>query len=67
MQAKLATGEKIIFGILYFENWLYHHGEILEQRNERVVVKYSAEVETHRGLEKITHSTEIPISFIVKS
>ena len=67
MQTKLTAGQKIIFGIPYFESSLYHHAEIIELKNENVVVIYSNRVETINGFVTITHKTEIPIEYIIQN
>ena len=65
MQSKISIGDKIIFGIPYFDSFLYYRGEIMNQNNKWLSVKYSTKIETHKGYESITHTTDIPFSFVV--
>ena len=61
----IKIGDKILFKIPYFNSFLYHRGEVVNQNDKWLAVKYSAEVEMLKGYEKITHITDIPFSFVV--
>jgi hypothetical protein len=67
MKRKIAKHDKIIFGVPYFDSYLRYHGEVIDVKGERVWVRYVTEVDTHRGFEKITHTTVIPFSFILEN
>ena len=62
---QIKVGDKILFRIPYFDSFLYHRGEVINQNDKWLLVKYTAEVEMLKGYEKITHTTDIPFSFVV--
>ena len=61
----VSIDENISFGVPYFESFLYHSGKIVKLKYGCVIVKYSREIETYRGFEKITQTSEIPFSCII--
>jgi len=65
MNKILSIGDSIAFKVPYLDSYLQYRGVVTELKSERVEVRYTAELETHRGYEKITHTTEIPLSFVV--
>ncbi|MEI7978141.1 MAG: hypothetical protein WCI53_04795 [Bacteroidota bacterium] len=62
---QIKVGDKILFRIPYFDSFLYHRGEVINQNDKWLLVKFTAEVEMLKGYEKITHTTDIPLSFVV--
>ena len=64
MKKKLSIDCEIIFSVPYFDNFLYHRGEIIELNENSLKIKYSIEVERQSGNETITHTTEIPKSYL---
>ncbi|MFN8361079.1 MAG: hypothetical protein U0264_14290 [Candidatus Kapaibacterium sp.] len=65
MNKILSIGDSIAFKVPYLDSYLQYRGEVMEIRYERVIVRYTTELDTHRGYEKFTLTTEIPLSFVV--
>lgn len=59
------VGDQILFRIPFFDSFLYYRGEVVNQNDKLLSVKYTTEIEILNGYEKITHITDIPFSFIV--
>lgn len=65
MQIVYLPSEKIIFGIPYFDSLLYFNAEVIEQKGNLLLVEYSVDVEINIKFEKIAHTSEIPISYVI--
>lgn len=60
---KIKVGQKINFGIPYFESKLKYEGEVVGFKNSNIVVTYQTSI----NLIPYQKQTEIPFSFIINT